>query len=158
MAHAYLRHRDGSFTVINVPGAGTGAGQGTGTSSGIALNVEGALAGAYIDSANTLHGYLRAPDGKITKIDAPGAGLGPGPGTDTDGVNALGVVPGLYVDSSGVSHGFVRAADGNIAEFNVTAAGTGAGQGTVPEGLISRARLLGASLTGMARLTDSCGI
>ena len=40
------------------------------------------------------------PNGAITDIDAPGAGLGPGPGTDTAGVNALGVVPGLYVDSS----------------------------------------------------------
>jgi hypothetical protein len=74
VAHGFLRHHDGSFTVFDVPGAGTQPGQGTGSSSGIALNVEGALAGAYIDSANTLRGYLRAPNGAITDIDAPGAG------------------------------------------------------------------------------------
>ena len=131
-----LRTRNGNFTIINVPGAGTGAGQGTGTAEDIALNAEGVLTGAYIDSNNTLHGYVRATDGTITSINAPGAGTGAGQGTDVDGINLGGSrFQGIYIDSSGVDHGFVRAPDGTITEFDVPGAGMGSGQGTVPEGL-----------------------
>ena len=96
VAHAFLRSPEGSFVTYEAPGAGTGAGQGTGTASTIGLNADGTITGAYIDSNNTLHGYVRAPDGTITSIDAPGAGNGPGQGTDTDGLNFAGIIPGVY--------------------------------------------------------------
>ncbi len=95
VAHVFLRYRDGSFLTYEGPGAGTGAGQGTGTSAGIGLNPEGAVAGAIIDDNNVLHGYFRKPDGTFVVIDAPGAGTGPGQGTDTDGVSASYFVSGL---------------------------------------------------------------
>ena len=116
MAHVFLRYRDGSFLTYEGPGAGTGAGQGTGTSAGIGLNPEGALAGAIIDDNNVLHGYFRKPDGTFVVINAPGAGTGPGQGTDTDGVSASYFVSGLYADSSGVLHGsFVTLMAGSLS-------------------------------------------
>ena len=111
VAHAFLRSREGSFVTYEAAGAGTGPGQGTGTASGIGLNPEGAVTGAYINSNNTLHGYVRDPDGTITSIDPPGAGNGPGQGTDTDGLNFAGIISGVYVDSNNVLHGFVRDLD-----------------------------------------------
>ena len=41
----------------------------------------GTIAGDYLDASNVYHGYVRAPDGAITKIDVPGAGTGPFQGT-----------------------------------------------------------------------------
>ena len=87
---------------------GTGAGQGTGTSAGIGLNPEGAIAGAIIDDDNVLHGYFRKPDGSFVVIEVPGAGTGPGQGTDTDGIGANYFVPGIYIDSNSAYHGFIR--------------------------------------------------
>ena len=133
VAHVFLRYRDGSFLTYEGPGAGTGAGQGTGTSAGIGLNPEGALAGAIIDDNNVLHGYFRKPDGTFVVIDAPGAGTGPGQGTDTDGVGAELLRFGTLCGFERRFPRLVRYADGRLTEFNVPGAGSGSGQGTLPE-------------------------
>jgi hypothetical protein len=53
----FLRAPDGTITVFDVPGAGTGPGQGT-----IAFcdNDFDAITGYYIDGANAYHGFLRS--------------------------------------------------------------------------------------------------
>jgi hypothetical protein len=39
----------------------------------VAINPEGAITGFYFD-ANSVHGFLRAPNGSFVTFDAPGAG------------------------------------------------------------------------------------
>jgi hypothetical protein len=58
--HTYLRFPDGTFTTFDAPGAGTGPFQGSFVFSE-AINHAGAIAGAYFDSSNVLHGFLRTP-------------------------------------------------------------------------------------------------
>jgi hypothetical protein len=48
----------GTFTTFDAPGAGTGSGQGSFLFSE-AINNAGAIAGAYFDSSNVPHGFLR---------------------------------------------------------------------------------------------------
>jgi len=54
------------------------------------------------------HGFLRAPNGHITKFNASGAGTGSGQGTVPGPNNSAGTIVGYYVDSSGAYHGFLR--------------------------------------------------
>ena len=84
------------------------------------------------------HGFVRAPDGRITTFDAPGAGTGSGQGTvpsSVDCLNQAGEITGFYFDASSAVHGFVRATDGDITTFDVPGAGTGSGQGTYGYGI-----------------------
>ena len=60
MNHSFVRAKDGTITTFDAPGAGTGPGQGSGIFSE-AINPSGAIAGAYIDSSNVFHGFLRTP-------------------------------------------------------------------------------------------------
>jgi hypothetical protein len=129
-----------SITVFDAPGAGTGPSQGT---LGIAINPEGASAGAYIDDNYVAHGFMRAPSGALTTFDAPGAGRGPGapgctascPGTVPWSINPAGEIAGQYIDANGVYHGFLRFANGTITTYDVPAAGTGPGQGGYGESI-----------------------
>jgi hypothetical protein len=50
---------------------------------------------------------MRAPDGKFTEFDAPGAGTGAGQGTIPMSNNPAGANTGYWVDASGVYHGFL---------------------------------------------------
>ena len=129
--HGFLRAPDGTFTTINAPGANTTAGDFSGTFP-TGLNVEGAISGYYCDKANTCHGFLRAPDGKFTTFDAPGAGTGFLRGTIAWAINLEGEIAGDYSDVNGAYHGFLRAPDGTITTYDAPGAGTGSGQGTGP--------------------------
>jgi hypothetical protein len=129
--HAFLRAPDGTFTVFDDPAAGTcttscgniGPGQGTRAYS---INLFGQITGFYSDNTGRCHGYVRAPNGTFTRIDAPDAGTGPFPqGTFPSeftpmGLNLLGAITGFYVDAALVQHGFVRAPNGTITEFDPT--------------------------------------
>jgi hypothetical protein len=129
--HAFLRTSDGTITVFDAPGAGTcstscgtiGNGQGT---RAYAINPVGTITGFYTDNSARCHGYVRAPNGTFTQIDAPDAGTGPFPqGTFPSdftpmGINPAGAITGFYVDASSVRHGFVRTANGLISEFDPT--------------------------------------
>jgi hypothetical protein len=113
---------------FDAPHAGTGAGQGT-TPIGIVQG--GWIMGSYIDSSNVSHGFLRAPDGTITKFDAPGAGASAGQGTlDVWGMNPELEIVGVYLDASNVYHCFLRTPFGNFTTIDAPDAGTAAGQGT----------------------------
>src|ERR1700730_3857481 len=127
--HAFLRARDGTFTIFDDPNAGTcsfscgtiGNGQGT---RAYAINPSGEIVGFYTDNSARCHGYVRGPNGTFTQIDAPDAGTGPSPqGTFPSeftpaGINPPGPRPGFSVDASSVQRGFVRAPGGKITEFD----------------------------------------
>src|ERR1700733_798917 len=66
------------FTLIDVPGAGTGTYQGTLATS---VNTSGAVAGYYVDGNNVTHGFARSSNGTITTFGAHGAGANSGQGT-----------------------------------------------------------------------------
>ena len=85
--------------------------------------------------------------GGITNFDAPGAGTGPGQGTQGLAINPGGVITGDYVDASNVFHGFVRASDSTFTTFDVPGAGTGFGQGTQAVTSTREARPRGLTLT-----------
>ena len=76
--HGILRAPDGTMTMFDVPGAGTGPVQGTLT---FGINQAGTIEGDYVDSSDVNHGFVRASDGTITTFDVPGAGTGPVQGT-----------------------------------------------------------------------------
>jgi hypothetical protein len=119
---------------FDVPGAGTGAGQGT--FPYVIIRGEW-IAGNYIDANGVYHGFLRAPDGTITKFDVPGGGKGAGQGT----VEVKGMTPALEIvgttyDANGVGHGFLRTPHGKFTTFDAPGAqGTG-GLSVNPAGLI----------------------
>jgi hypothetical protein len=72
------------------------------------MNEANIVTGWWLDTNNASHGFVRAPDGRITKFDAPGAGTGAGQGTTPENINDAGTISGLYVDNSNVTHGFIR--------------------------------------------------
>ena len=137
VSHAYVRAPDGKITPFDAPGAGKGAGQGTMTGFIDCINPAGAMTGYVIDASNVYHGYVRAPDGKITPFDAPGAGTGAGQGTFPAGINLFGAIEGDYVDAGNVSHGFVRAPSGTIYTFDAPGADVTPGDngGTYPQSI-----------------------
>jgi len=112
--HGFLRAPDGSITTFDAPDAGTGFGQGTVMATVDGLNPEGATSLAYVNTGSifsgtaVIHGAVRAADGTITEFDVPGAGTGPGQGTNPGGINAAATITGSYIDASGVLHGFLR--------------------------------------------------
>ena len=132
VSHSYLLAADGTtFTMFDVPGAGTGHGQGT--FAGNMSMSGGLIAGWYIDATGMNHGFVRAGNGAVTEFDVPAAATGPGLGTTTvwaQCVNPAGAVTGYYFDQNGAVHGYVRNPDGTIATFDAPGAGTGSGQGT----------------------------
>src|SRR5437588_229521 len=143
--HAFLRAPDGTFTIFDDPGAGTGS-MSCGTigngqvpraylTNPNGIDQTGAITGFYFDANFVGHGFLRTPDGTITSFDAPGADMTPGSGNGTFGVSLIsnGEIEGVYVDPNGVLHGFVRSTQGTFTTFDVPSAGTGPGQGTLPE-------------------------
>jgi len=126
---------------FDVPGAGTAPGQGT-----LAWNIVpgGWISGNYIDGNGVYRGFLRWPEGTITKFDASGMGTGSGQGL----VEVFGMTPWLeivgdYLDSNNAYHAFVRTPQGKLTTFACPGAGPGgtAGESVNSAGLISAAYL-----------------
>ncbi len=91
------------------------------------LSPSGDLVGYYIDGSGVLHGFLRDAKGTITTIDAPGAGICNGCGTQGHVINPSGTVVGYLIGVGGTYHGFVRDPNGAITTFDIPGAGTGRG-------------------------------
>ena len=127
-SHGFVRAPDGTFTIFNAPGAGTGPGAGTIVGG---INPAGLTEGFYIDAAGLNHGFVRAADGTITTFDVQGAGTGSGQGTIAGNINTPGMIDGQFIDASGMYHGFLRSKHGVITKYDVPGAGTGSGQGTM---------------------------
>src|SRR5205814_1960480 len=81
----------------------------------IALSINNArsVTGFYYDVSGFGHGFIRAADGTMTEVDAPGADF-----TNPFGINGNGDLTGFFDDSKGV-HGFLRTADGTFTSFDV---------------------------------------
>jgi len=75
------------------------------------------IAGSYCGevSCNSVHGFVRAPDGKLTTIDAPGQNYG----TTATGINSAGTITGYYILADfSATHGFFRTHDGKFSTFD----------------------------------------
>jgi len=124
----FLRAPGGKFTTVDPPGAATTSGLGTITPTFAGLNSVGAGVGFFADIYDLEHGFVRAPDGKITEFDPPGSA-----GTYAASINLWGEITGAYYDLSGLSHTFVRSPLGKFTTFDAPGAGTaGFPQGTTP--------------------------
>ncbi|HMD17376.1 MAG TPA: choice-of-anchor D domain-containing protein [Terriglobales bacterium] len=129
VAHGFVRAADGTVTLFDAPGAGTGKNEGT---FPISINSGGVITGMVDDTKSVYHGFVRAADGTFTEFDAPGANLALDAGTIPMSINTAGTITGMYRDPSLVYHGFVRTAGGTISTFDAPGAGTGYAQGTEP--------------------------
>jgi hypothetical protein len=114
---------DSNIITFEAPGADTTANDFNGTIP-TSINIEGVIAGYYVDSTNVFHGFLRSPEGRFTSFDAPGADRTAQSfnGTVANGINDLGEVTGYYLDARGSQHGFLRSATGKFTSFDVPGA------------------------------------
>jgi hypothetical protein len=85
------------------------------------------IVGNYVDLGGVNHGSLRAPDGRITTFDFPGAATGTGQGTVGADINPGGETVGYYFDVNFVAHGFVRSPRGKFTSFDAPGAGSAPG-------------------------------
>jgi hypothetical protein len=91
-----------TFTILNDPDAGQGSGQGTFAED---INLEGEVAGSYIDANGVSHGFVTSPPyTTFASFDPTGSVAAFLPAAL--GLNVEGAVTGLWVDSNGVFHGF----------------------------------------------------
>jgi len=123
--HAFERKPAGTFVTFNGPGAcDTSPSNGCTGTGAVSINDFGVIGGGYSDNHAVLHGLLRSPQGKLTRIDAPGAGAVPGNYQGTNcldcsaPINQFGVMAGYYIDADNVVHGFIRSREGKIRTFD----------------------------------------
>src|ERR1035437_1954997 len=126
--HYFLRRSNARFTTFDVPDEGAGV-SAIGWGYPDELNDAGAATSMYVDGNYVYHGWLRTPDGKVTRIDVPGAGTGPWEGTFTVAINSEGAIAGGFIRPSGnwgSVQGFVSDVHGGV-----TTIGPPPGMGTV---------------------------
>jgi hypothetical protein len=101
--HGYLRHANGSFIDITVPG--TSSGPGTVPAS---VNLLGTVVGSAYPNMLTLgDAFVRFADGTLVLFDAPVTGQ---QGTNALAVNSYNEFTGLWTDANFVGHGFLAVA------------------------------------------------
>jgi hypothetical protein len=111
----FLRSRDGTYTMfVAPPGDGCSFCRVNVLSTyPSSINREGEIIGSfYRDDAETVYGFVRGCDGKMTILDAPC----PGGSIFPNSINAAGVITGDYVGCG--AHGFVRDRGGKITTFD----------------------------------------
>ncbi|HKD61336.1 MAG TPA: hypothetical protein VKB47_12815 [Terracidiphilus sp.] len=91
---------------------------GSTSTSPASINPAGAITGTYQDATFALHGFLRAADGSITTIDAPGALDAPYVGTSAAVITPQGLIAGIYTDANYNQHMFLRAKNGTMTNWN----------------------------------------
>jgi len=134
--HYFLRSLFGRFTTFDAPDEGAGV-MALGWGYPDALNDAGAATSMFIDGNGLFHGWLRTPDGMISRIDVAGAGTGAFEGTFSVAINWEGTMVGGFIppdESFGNVQGFVRDVDGNITPFAPPV-----GKGTVQSNAINGA-------------------
>jgi len=116
--HYFLLDTSDSFHTFDAPDEGAGV-LALGWGYPDELNDAGAATSMFIDGNSVFHGWLRTPDGKVTRIDVPGAGTGPGEGTFTVAMNEGAIVGGFIGPGGnfGSVQGFVRDVHGGITTF-----------------------------------------
>ena len=112
----FLRSPDGTYTTfVAPPGEGCSSCRvnvlGTNPSS---INPAGEIIGNfYRDDAETVYGFVREPDRKITIVNAPC----PGGSIFPNSISDAGVITGIHYACGG-AHGFVRDSGGKITTFD----------------------------------------
>jgi len=96
------------FVSFEAKGAGTSIGQGT---KALSINRNGTVAGVYVDSRYTAHGFVRAANGHITEFDAPGL-----QGTLVSGINSSGQIIGNAANTyqNRFNYAYLRNPDGQF--------------------------------------------
>jgi hypothetical protein len=136
VSYGFLRTPDGTLTTINVPGSTyTFVGSRGASFAGPPINPEGAIIG-YFFAGGIIHGFIRAPNGSFTTVDAPGA-----VNTLLCCITATRTVAGVFGDTNGVSHGFLRSPDGNFTIFDPLGSA-----GTVPTSITPGGAIVGIYL------------
>jgi hypothetical protein len=148
--HGFVRAASGTITTFDAPGAGTSENnvyvQGTFANS---INDDGVIVGYYVDASDGFHGFVRAADGTITTINAPGAGTGTSSltgyqlGTKALSINDDGVIVGYYIDANEAYHGFMVSASGAITSFNAPGAVEQEATGTFPTSINGNGVIVG---------------
>ena len=116
--HGFLRAANGTFTILNAPGANAGSCAGgsgmelaTCSTFGGALDAAGDIVGGYTDPNGVIHGFIRpVATGIITSFDDPNAGTAANTGTMGRSILSTSsglTIVGVYVDANGVLHGFI---------------------------------------------------
>ncbi len=129
----------GTFTTITAPAAGTGSQQGT---AAVGIDTAGDVAGSYIDTSGTSHGFLYSAAGVLTVIDIAGANTGKNMGTFVTAIDAGGDIAGYFTIAGTENNGFVRTANGTISTFTVSTGGW-QGEGTDVIGINSAMAVTG---------------
>ena len=106
--HGFLRTAGGQWITFDVPGTFPNSSQ-----NPICINDAGTIAGPYF-TGTEFYGFIRAADGKLTRISYPESTY-----TYAAGINGGGTVIGIYNDASFNSHGFLRAPDGTWHSYDV---------------------------------------
>jgi hypothetical protein len=119
----FLRTQDGTFSMVDVPGAGS--------TNPASINSRGEITG-WFNESGVVHGFLRAKDGTTTAFDPPGSRVSFG-----QGINQKGEITGVYFEASGRAHGFLRATDGSFTEFDAPGASYTNGQSINQKGEIT---------------------
>ena len=102
--HAFLRTRDGEFSIIDPPGAASASAGG--------INNQGAIVGFYSPAGSTtVRGFLLV-DGTYTDIQFPGSTI-----TNPQDINEKGEICGRYV-AGGIQHGFTLI-EGSYASVDI---------------------------------------
>ena len=128
--HGFVRSRGGTYTVFDPLGSTNTIVTG--------ITPEGTITGYYTDAPGVNHGFLRAPNGTITTVDDPGAGIGQFQGTFPLGINPAGEITGYYYDTLFASHGFLRTPGGTFATFDPDPQGI-----TFPQAINSKGEIMG---------------
>jgi uncharacterized membrane protein len=112
--HGFLMDRNGSITVIDIPG-------GYYYSYAVGINNKGVIVGQATRTGGT-HGYLVSSNGTLTIFDAEAGGT-----TFPSGINSRGEVVGFAYPPSGFDgFAFLRRADGEVEVIEVPGAIGGA--------------------------------
>jgi hypothetical protein len=124
VSHCFVRTAKGKITQFDGPDAGTNANEGTFLtilffSNGPVINNAGEIVGYVVDSGKNHHGFVRAANGTITELNAPGAGTAANEGTVAMGINTAGTIAGYYQDADKDDHGFILATNGTYTDVNV---------------------------------------
>jgi len=134
VGRGFVRAPDGSLITFAVPDAVNGTYPVSITSSAAAVpsmntSFAGQIAGAYVDSVYTVHGFI-GTNGVTNSFDPPGelgfyAPYSFGPGL---GINPAGAVAGYYFETvagnpfGGNYRGFLRSRDGSFTTFDAASA------------------------------------
>ena len=136
--------REGVFTTIDHPDAGSVPGTGTAATG---IDDRGRIVGFYLDAGAMGHGFVRDKawrrrESDFIRIDHPDAGARPGTGTLALGLNDRGQIVGGYVDADGRGHGFLLD-DGEFTTIDHPDAASEPRLGTVLFGINNRRQIVG---------------